>query len=372
MKDIYIVPLEKLENRYSKQWYDHIPKLIDKTAKEKGEEVNVINIDGDDIPTIPTPGAFLDFASTNIFKSSQMMIIADLFKNNKVKPNSKFLYTDFWNPTVIQLRYISELMNIPIEIHSMVHSGSYDPQDFLGRLIGDKPWVRTAEQSMFHCYDYNWFATRYHVGLFGNELLDVRNIFANDDAEATMLLYNNIKLTGWPMDYLRKILQPFNNFTKKSQIVFPHRLAPEKQVDIFKDLAKSLPQFDWIICQEQSLTKDEYHKILGESAMVFSANLQETLGISTCAEGPLTRTLPLVPKRLSYVEIFEGYDDFLYPSSWTMSFEHYIDNKTNLINKIESMMANRTQLQYMLQDYVDKRLDTFFTADPMISALSRP
>ena len=36
---------------------------------------------------------------------------------------------------------------------------SYDPRDFLGRLIGDKPWVRNAERSMFECYDNNFYAS---------------------------------------------------------------------------------------------------------------------------------------------------------------------------------------------------------------------
>ena len=41
-----------------------------------------------------------------------------------------------------------------------------DPQDFLGRLIGDASWVRNAEMSMYDCYDDNFFATRFHIDLF--------------------------------------------------------------------------------------------------------------------------------------------------------------------------------------------------------------
>ena len=33
-------------------------------------------------------------------------------------------------------------------------------------MIGDKPWVRHAERSMFACYDDNFFATQFHIDLF--------------------------------------------------------------------------------------------------------------------------------------------------------------------------------------------------------------
>ena len=79
---------------------------------------------------------------------------------------------------------------------------------------------------------------------------------------------------------------------RKKILFFSHRIAPEKQVDIFKDLADSLPEYDFIVwSQEQTLTKDEYHNLLGKAKIVFSANTQETLGIS-CYEGALVGATP--------------------------------------------------------------------------------
>ena len=89
---------------------------------------------------------------------------------------------------------------------------------------------------------------------------------------------------------------------KKDLILFPHRNAPEKQLNIFEDLQKELPQYNFINCQEHKLNKKEYHKLLGEAKMVFSANLQETLGISVY-EGLVVGAIPLVPDRLSYSEM---------------------------------------------------------------------
>ena len=361
MTKIYIVPIEPLDNRYSKQWYDHIPKLLD----QKGAEVVIIN--GDDVPPVPTPGAFLDFGATNIYKSSQLMTIAELFRSNKISPGDKFLYTDFWNPSVIQLKYMSELLNIPVEIHSMVHAGSWDNQDFLGRLIGNKSWIRRAEESMFHCYDYSWFATRFHVGIFGKELFDIRNLFFNDRATATMTAFPSIHLTGWPMEYLKETLEPYSKLTKKQQVVFPHRIAPEKQLDIFKDLEKSMPQFNWVVCQEQQLTKDQYHRVLGESMVIFSASLQETLGLAVI-EGFLCGAIPMVPDRLSYSEIW--LDDYKYPSDWTLNWETYQQHKPLIINKINFIMNNYHEINNLYDTQLVK-LTPFIDSTPLISALTK-
>ena len=62
--------------------------------------------------------------------------------------------------------------------------------------------------------------------------------------------------------------------------------------------------------------------------MVFSANLQETLGIS-CYEGALAGAIPMVPDRLSYSEMYA--DGFKYPSEWTESWDSYLKYKDQLL-----------------------------------------
>ena len=53
---------------------------------------------------------------------------------------------------------MAELLGVDIPVGGLWHAGSYDPT-ISGRLIGDKSWVRHAEQSMFETYDDNFFAT---------------------------------------------------------------------------------------------------------------------------------------------------------------------------------------------------------------------
>jgi len=58
-----------------------------------------------------------------------------------------------------------------------------------------------------------------------------------------------------------------------------------------------MPEYQWIVAQEHQLTKQQYHELLGRSRIVFSANLQETLGIS-CYEALCVNAFPMVPNRL--------------------------------------------------------------------------
>ena len=323
---IYIVDLEAVDTRYTKEWKKYLPLQLKRHTNSKIEVIS-----GGNTPQATTPGAFLNFGGTNVYKAKQMQQIGELFCNGKIKDGDYFLYTDAWNPTVLQLRYMAELLGINIRIGGLWHAGSYDPQDFLGRLIGDKPWVRNAERSMFETYDNNFFASDFHINMFVDTFKEFGN-YVGLTTDKT-----KVRRVGWPMEYLEGSMSAYKGMDKKDIILFPHRIAPEKQPDIFYDLKDALPQYEFVVCQEKELSKNEYHNLLGEAKMVFSANLQETLGISWY-EGCLVDTMPLVPDRLSYTEM--AIDEFKYPSQWTQDFKSYQKNKKQLVQKIDFMMTN--------------------------------
>ena len=353
MANVYIVDIEAVETRYTAQWKHHVPKLL----AEAAHHVQVI--DGPtDIPSATTPGAFLNFGGSNIYKSRQIEQIGRLFCAGTIKPNDHFIFTDAWHPGIINLKYMSELLNIPVKIHALWHAGSYDPQDFLGRLIGDAPWVRHAEKSFFYAIDYNYFATDFHIKLFEKNLFD-----ANLSTSYANKTSNKVIRTGWPMEYMQDILAPYKNMEKRDLILFPHRIAPEKQVEIFRDLKERLPQYEFVVCQEQQLTKNEYHNLLGEAKIVFSANLQETLGIS-CYEGAIVDAIPMVPDRLSYSEMYT--DHFKYPSDWTINWEQYLLNREALVHYIKLTMESYETTLPFTRNLVEHLHDNFFSASMLL------
>jgi len=171
---------------------------------------------------------------------------------------------------------------------------------------------------------------------------------------------------GWPMEYLANSLSQYKGMEKRNLILFPHRIAPEKQVDIFRDLAEQLPQYEFVICQERSLTKNEYHNLLGQSKLVFSANLQETLGISWY-EGALVDAIPMVPDRLSYSEM--ALPEFKYPSEWTTDFYAYKNNRSKVVAQIVEYMENYEDFLVSLDKQVSKLKKEFFNGKDIYEAI---
>jgi glycosyltransferase involved in cell wall biosynthesis len=360
MAKIFLVDLESVSTRYTCEWKTHLPVLL----RRHGHDVQVI--DGPtDIPQATTPGAFLNFGGTNIYKSRQVETIGRLFCAGRISSGDHFIFADSWHPGIINLKYMSELLQIPVTIHALWHAGSYDPQDFLGRLIGDAPWVRHAEKSFFAAVDHNYFATDFHINMFLSNLLEIEGEFLKEEKDY-YLETGKIVRTGWPMEYMEDTLLMYKNMPKRDLILFPHRVAPEKQLDIFLDIKDSLPQYEFVVCQEQQLTKREYHNLLGEAKLVFSANLQETLGISWY-EGALVDAVPMVPDRLSYSEM--ALDEFKYPSEWTENFSSYVLNREKVVAKVVEYMENYKKHLPGLNKQVDVLKKDFFSCTKLLEML---
>ena len=346
---IYIVELEPVETRYTAQWKTHLPRQM----RDAGLEVKVIQ-GPSDAPQDTTPGAFLNFSGTNYWKSEQLKTISQMFADGTIQDGDYFLYTDAWNPTVLQAKYMARLLEKDVKFGGMWHAGAYDPADFLGRLIGHKEeWVRDTEKAMYNTFDDNFFATQFHIDMF-------LNAFPELDS-------SKIHQVGWPMEYLDNELSRYNIPTSKMDMVmFPHRLAPEKQVEIFKDLSKSMDDVEFVIAQEHNFTKDEYHLALSRSKIVFSANLQETLGISWY-EGAIVGSAPIVPDRLSYSEM--AIKDFLYPSIWTEDWDNYLNNKDKLIAFIRNILDSNDELVDKVEDQRKILKEHFFDGSKMYDIL---
>jgi hypothetical protein len=355
--NVFLVDLEAVETRYTGQWKSHVPALL----RKAGHEVHIIS-GPNDIPSATTPGAFLNFGGTNIYKANQVEQLGRLFCAGSVKAGDHFIFTDAWHPGIINLKYMSELLQIPVKIHALWHAGSYDPQDFLGRLIGDAPWVRHAEKSFFAAIDHNYFASQFHIDLFCKNLLDE----TLEDTVQEFVNEGKIVRSGWPMEYMTDTLLMYKNMPKRDLILFPHRIAPEKQVEIFRDLKQHLPQYEFVVCQDQQLTKNEYHNLLGEAKLVFSANLQETLGISWY-EGAVVDAIPMVPDRLSYSEM--AFDTFKYPSAWTESYTAYETHRPDICNKIMQYMENYEKFLPSLNKQVYELKENFFSCNKLLEML---
>jgi hypothetical protein len=99
---------------------------------------------------------------------------------------------------------------------------------------------------------------------------------------------------------------------------------------------------------------------------VFSANLQETLGISWY-EGALVDAIPMVPDRLSYTEMANA--EFKYPSKWTEDFSSYNKHRGDVMNKIVDYMDNYEDYLPSIHKQVNKLSKEFFSGKALYEVL---
>jgi len=345
MSTIYIICLEPIDQRYTKQWYTNIPSILEQRIQEQGLDYQVVTIEGESIPDNTTAGAFLDFGATNVYKASQTVTVSKMFSAGEIKPGDKFLVTDAWNFIITPIKYMSDLLDIPVEIHSIWHAGAYDPSDILGYKM-NKPWPWEAERSWYHSSDYNYYASENHRQMFLNNL----NIPKEYHYKAVR--------SGQPHELIIDDLVKHQNTPKQDRVMWPHRYNDDKQPGIAEDLSTD---FDMVITQKMNLSKPDYYATMGTSKLIFSCALHENLGISVM-EAVLTGAIPVVPDRCSYSEMY--LKEFKYPSEWTEDYFAYNKYKRVLVDFIQEKLDNysnyhdlvKEQQSILVQDYLSCKI----------------
>jgi len=342
--NIWIFALEPLDGRYTKQWHENLPTILQEAA---GDNYNVRQIDGIQRNAKLTPGAFLNFTDTNYWKSSQLCNFIELYDAGETTINDKFLFTDFWNPVITQVKYMNDLMDQDWELHSIVHAGAYDPSDILGYKM-QKPWPWDAERSWFHSSDYNYYATNSHRDMF------LKNL------DIPVKYHHKAIRSGQPHELIVKDLVAYQDTPKQDTVMWPHRYNADKQPLIAEDLSDN---FDMVITQKMNLDKADYYAKMGTSKAIFSCALHENLGISVM-EAVLTGAIPIVPDRCSYTEMY--HDEFKYPSKWTQDMPSYIKHKDKLIRFIDDRLTRYSAYKDLLTAQQERLKREYLTSNIMM------
>lgn len=283
---LYNLPIESLEERYSATWNREFPKAFQKLAvpvitlhPDLGEEENKILV-----------GQFLDVIKTNEFKAKQLSELMCYFNENLVCTNDVVFVQDGWFPGLEMLFYIRDGLGLNFKIAVMLHAGTYDPHDFLTQKRMDR-WAAGIETAWWSEVDAVFVATEFHQML----LTKYRNI--NPE---------KVYITGFPLfdDSLYTVTK------KENIVVFPHRLAPEKNPQDFDYLTRlcssRMSGWRFIKSKEVCKTKKEYYDLLQRSKIAVSCADQETWGIAQ-QEALFRGCIPVVPNRLSYCELYDSF-----------------------------------------------------------------
>ncbi len=290
-KTLYVVTLEPIEQRYTKQWHGY-------WSKEFSKDFNVIYIDGPDMDDKIDKGRFLDINKTNYWKAVQVQKIAQLFMDDKIRDEDNFIFMDGWSFGITALKYMLQLNNIKSKIYTFLHAGSWDKHDFISQA-GLGRWASYNECGWLRACDGHFVATKFHKQLINKHFNNA-------------IKSNKIHIVGFPMNWDEEIRNELGfsitqeelNKSKKDLIVFPHRLDKEKQPEQFMRISKLFPKVEFVKTLDITKTKSEYYHLMVGAKIAFSSSLQETYGIGT-VEAMFLGAIPLVPNRLSYVEMYD-------------------------------------------------------------------
>lgn len=353
MRNLYIIDIEPLENRYTKQWHYFIPRRLKKLLPN----FNVVQISGDTSDyKSTTSGKFFDFNKTCDYKASQARKISKLFIDNKVQPNDIFFFTDAWNQTIHTLRYLTELNGIPVKTVGIWHAGWYDKTDILGQTIKNTNWVKNHELSMYNAYDVNFFGTSHHLDTFMHE-----HVVADRKKALTV---------GYPLNYLDDLVVPTYE-GKQDIVVFPHRLNDDKAPHVFDWIAKKVqshfPDILFVKTQEHNLDKEEYYKLLNKAKVVFSCSKHENLGIGTY-EAVASGCVPLVPDKLSYKEMYPISCRYTLHDKMYLDEGLWVDCAERILNIVKTYDVNRYRETLNIAKHIRER---YFIGDNMFYIISR-
>lgn len=284
---IYNIIIEPLEERYSIQWANWWNTAFNKAG------VPSCNITGEILTTKIETGSFLDTHGTIYYKSSQLMTLAKMFKNNVIKNGDVLFFHDLWFPGLEALGYIRDITKVDFKIAGYFHAGAYDPADLLHK-VNMQRWVTGCEQSWVKLVDHIFVGSSYHKTLLER--------LTNEPS------LDKIKDIGYPV-CKDSISKNVTDMKKENIVVFPHRLDQEKNPEIFDRLkfellAENIP-CEFIKTKEVISNKIDYYNLLKKAKVAVSTASQETFGIAM-VESALLGCVPIAPNRLSYTDTIEA------------------------------------------------------------------
>lgn len=285
MKKVWMLPIESGLGRYSEQW------LTMFTNKLYQNGIPQYTIFGNQLKNGIENGEFLDVINTNYYKSTQLAKLIELISDGSVKDGDWILVHDGWFPGLESLFYIRDGMGKKFKIAICLHAGTWDPFDFLTKR-GMGLWACGVEETWMRGVDKIFVATEFHKDILQN----------NRDFDIS-----KVHVTYFPLSVVETNFRSWEE--KEKIVVFPHRLALEKQPHVFGIMAAELgnkyAKLGWQFIKSKDVcqTKHEYYDLLSKSRIAVSCALQETWGIAQ-QESVLSGCLPVVPDRLSYPEIY--------------------------------------------------------------------
>lgn len=286
---VWLLPIEPFAERYTADWERWWPQGL------RAEGLHVQEVRGTSGARERTGGEFLDPCATWEWKGSQVVNLARLWQHGYVQDGDVVLNLDLWGPGTTAALYMRHTTGRRVRVAGFYHAGASDPHDFLART-GCGRWALDVERG--------WCK--------GVDLLLCGSAFSEAMLRTSLGLRGDTSVRVAPVGcpvFQQPLLRYATPWHQRERlVVFPHRLAPEKQPEEFALLQDvhaarypCAPPITWVRSRDFYTDKESYYRLLGRARCVVSTATQETFGIAM-QEGIALGAWAVAPNRLSYPE----------------------------------------------------------------------
>ncbi len=342
MIPLIYIPIEPLDERYTRQWYDLFPVEF----RASGFEVTVIDGKVLEHNTIKV-GTFLDINSTTHYKWTQLQQISEMFHTGKIANGTVFFFGDieFWGIEAVRL--LAQMNNIKVTLTGFLHAASYTLGDAFEIAA---PYQRFTEVGWVAAMDLVFVGSQYHKTAFvQRRLAPFRASYLSGKIQ---VVPNPIFLSAYDLEQSK---------IKDNLVVLTNRFDNEKRpgetLELFETAKQAHPTWKFEVCTGRStlrsnspelvakaqdlekrgiitiragLTKQEYHSILARAKVMVSHSIEENFGYCL-VEAMLFDCKPLVRRGLSHTELVQGKSQYLF------------DGRSDQLNKLENLMRSPVQ-----------------------------
>lgn len=324
MNKLIVLPLEPLEERYTKLWYEWFAKDFERLG------IDYAYVDGNILTDKIETGSVLDAHGTNYWKLTQLAKVVRGMYDGSIGEGDTIFDFDLWHTGLECIPYINALTKKKINVTGIFHAGTYDHADFTF-LNGMEPWGEHLENAWFNFIDAVFVGSKYHKELISKN----RNVDTN-----------KVHVTGLPLkvEHIRNMAGDIPVWEDRPRrVIFPHRFDKEKNpvkfMMLMDGILKTRDDIEFVITTgRQHLTTDkeykatldtlrkkypnnikvctglnkyDYYNMLGTCRVMWSGSLQETFGYGTL-ECMVMDVIPVVPRALSYIELLQDNHNLMY------------------------------------------------------------
>lgn len=275
MSRVIYFPIEEIPSRYGEMMNEEIWDQLTSEEEELSKKLLPLTFKSGVI----NGRNFLDTIETSLYKAKQLALFMEMVRDGQIHKGDAILLHDVFYPGMEAIRYVSDLGDMQWSIGAFNFAGRADPTD-LTQELGE--WSDSSELGWHKTCDIVFAGSEFHKS-------QIKKYFRVNSLR--------VVASGYPYnpEYCRRGVVTTE---KKDYCIWPHRPCPEKGLAEFIEIAKRMPDTQFLLSSggylnqtlanllqshpnievREKQSKDQYHANMAAARWFLSTAKQETFG----------------------------------------------------------------------------------------------